>query len=79
MSPAPATLMVGLALAGPSLWASLVEQTMPTDVAIVRLVIILLVVSVGASALRGLFHAYANTNGAPHKAADTRPDRRKPL
>jgi hypothetical protein len=79
VSPAPATLMVGLALAGPSLWASLVEQTLPTDVAIERLVIILLVVSVVASALRGLVHAYAKTSHAPHKAADSRPDRRKPV
>lgn len=79
MSPAPATLMVGLALAGPSLWASLVEQTLPTDVAFQRLVIILLVVTVGASALRGLVHAYSKTSHAPHKAVDTRPERRRSL
>jgi hypothetical protein len=76
MSPTPATLMLGLALAAPSLWAALVTQTLPTDVAFQRLVVILVVVSVGGSALRGLFHAYAKTSPAPDEA-HAGPDRRK--
>jgi hypothetical protein len=77
MSPTPATLLLGLALAAPSLWAALVEQTLPTDVAFQRLVIILVVVSVVGSALRGLFHAYAKDSLAPDRAAHVPPDRRK--
>jgi hypothetical protein len=77
VSPTPATLLLGLALAAPSLWASLVAQTLPTDVAFQRLVIILVVVSVVGSALRGLFHAYAKESPTRDRAADALPDRRK--
>lgn len=76
MSPAPATLLLCLALAGPSLWASLVQQTLPPEVAFQRLVIILLVVSVGASALRALVHAYTKPSRTPDDANAT-PDRRR--
>jgi hypothetical protein len=76
VSPAPATLLLCLALAAPSLWASLVEGTLPPEVAIQRLLIILVVVSVGASALRGLVRAYTKTNHAPGDAKTT-PERRR--
>jgi hypothetical protein len=76
MNPAPATLLLGLALAAPSLWSALVTKTMPTGVAFERLVIILLVVSVVGSALRGLLHAYTKTSRAPDNAANVTRDRR---
>jgi hypothetical protein len=76
VSPAPATLLLCLALAAPSLWAALVEQTLPPGVAFQRLLIILLVVSVGASALRALVHAYTKPSHTPDDA-NTTPDRRR--
>jgi hypothetical protein len=78
MSLAPAMLLVGLAVSAPALWAALVERTMPVDVALQRFVIIMLVVSVGGSALRALFDTYAKSGPASGYIAGTDTDRRRP-
>jgi hypothetical protein len=65
MSPTPVMLLVGLLVSAPALWAALVKETLPVDVAFTRVVVILLVVSFGGSALRGLVHAYTRTPLAP--------------
>jgi hypothetical protein len=68
VNPTPATLLIGLVLAAPSIWAALIEQTLPAGVAAERLVVILVVVSVVGSALRGLLHAYTSTDPAADAA-----------
>ena len=78
MNLAPATLLVGLAVAAPSLWAALVDQDMPIDVALQRFVIILLVIGVGGSALRALFDTYTRTGPPSGRDFDGDKDRRRP-
>jgi hypothetical protein len=77
MSFAPATLLVGLAVSAPSLWAALVDQDMPIDVALQRFVIILLVIGVGGSALRALFDTYTRTVPPTAHATGSDTDRRR--
>jgi hypothetical protein len=77
MSFAPAMLLVSLAVSAPALWASLVDQTMPADVALRRFVVILLVIAVGGSALRALFGTYTRTPAVPTGARGGEPDRRR--
>jgi hypothetical protein len=78
MSLAPSMLLLGLAVAAPALWASLVEQELPVDVALQRFVIILLVISVGGSALRALFDTYTRTGPASGHSFHGDADRRQP-
>jgi hypothetical protein len=78
MSLTPGTLLLSLAVASPALWAALVRGTMPAEVALERLVIIVLVVSVSASALRGLVHSYSRSALSSGNGAGGQPDRRDP-
>jgi hypothetical protein len=79
MSFAPAVLLVSLAVSAPALWASLVDQTMPVDVALQRFVVILVVLGVGGSALRALFGTYTRTPTVPTGTlVGGEPDRRRP-
>jgi hypothetical protein len=56
--PTPVTLFVGLVVAAPALWAALVRGSLPADVALQRLVTILLVICVVGSLVSGLVQAY---------------------
>jgi O-antigen/teichoic acid export membrane protein len=76
MSPTPATLFIGLLVAAPALWAAF-RGTLPVDVALQRLVIILLVISIGGSILRTLVQAYSRAAAAAALERGTGvPDRR---
>jgi hypothetical protein len=77
MSLAPATLLVGLAVSTPALWAALVDRTMPVDVALQRFVVILLVIGVGGSALRALLDTYTRSPATPGRGTGSDQDRRR--
>jgi len=69
------TLFVGLVVAAPALWAALVSGSLPADVALQRLVIILLVISVVGALVNGLVQAYIRVGAAAQRGSGV-PDRR---
>lgn len=54
----PAVLILGLLIASPTLKAALLDGTMPADVALERVLIILIVTSLAWVALRALLEGY---------------------
>ncbi|MGN6244323.1 MAG: hypothetical protein ACTHQ3_11715 [Motilibacteraceae bacterium] len=59
----PTALLVGLLIASPALWRSLVEGTMPAGIALQRTLLSLVVASVGAAVLEAVVSPYVGGGG----------------
>lgn len=59
----PTALLVGLLIASPALWRSLVEGTMPAGTALQRTLVALVVASVGAAVLEAVVRPYVGGPG----------------
>ena len=64
----PAALVAGLVLATPTLWAALVDGTMPAGVAMQRVIVILIGTTLAWTALQLLFGGFARANEEKEKA-----------
>ncbi|MGN6331546.1 MAG: hypothetical protein ACTHOD_07825 [Motilibacteraceae bacterium] len=59
----PTALLVGLLIASPALWRSLVEGTMPAGTALQRTLVALVVASVGGAVLEAVVRPYVGGPG----------------
>lgn len=60
----PAALLVALALAGPTLWGAVVDGAVPVDLALQRLLLILVATMFGWSVVHRLVAGFARTANA---------------
>jgi len=78
----PLALVLALAVAAPSLWATLYEHSLPVDVALRRMLLILVATSLGWSLVQQLLAGFARsaargTAGAAENGSDRTPARRR--
>lgn len=69
----PLALLAGLLVAAPTLWAALVEGTLPPGVALTRTLLVLLVCTVVGGAVEPLLRAYtAGQHVGPRRRREDR-------
>lgn len=68
--PSPAALLLGLLVASPALHGALVAHTISVDAALTRVLLVLVGISLGFSALESLWRSYTAQRPAPGQAAE---------
>lgn len=70
----PAALLLALAVAAPTLWATLVTGTVPVDVALQRLLLILIGTAVAWNFVERLISGFARSSAVRRQPARRRDD-----